>query len=64
MGTTLEEVVEEIGGGPATDAKLEAELQTGAPPAAASYKPVDLGIDYESLTRAGSIMGRRPDRDG
>ncbi|MBP1741738.1 MAG: NADH:ubiquinone oxidoreductase, NADH-binding (51 kD) subunit, partial [Deltaproteobacteria bacterium] len=57
MGTTLKEIVEEIGGGPATDAKFKA-VQTGGP--SGGCIPIslfDLGIDYESLTQAGSIMG-------
>jgi NADP-reducing hydrogenase subunit HndC len=57
MGTTLKEIVEEIGGGPATDAKFKA-VQTGGPSGGCIPTSLfDLGIDYESLTQAGSIMG-------
>lgn len=57
MGTTIEELVYEIGGGPAGKAKIKA-VQTGGPsggciPAEMFYLP----IDYDSLTKAGSIMG-------
>jgi len=57
MGTTLREIVEVIGGGVASGKKLKA-IQTGGPaggciPASA----IDLPVDFESLTAAGSIMG-------
>jgi NADH-quinone oxidoreductase subunit F len=57
MGMTIREIVDEIGGGPATDAKLKA-VQTGGPSGGCIPTSLfDLGIDYESLTQAGSIMG-------
>ena len=57
MGMTIKEIVDEIGGGPATDAKLKA-VQTGGPSGGCIPTSLfDLGIDYESLTQAGSIMG-------
>ncbi|MBN1940441.1 MAG: NADH-quinone oxidoreductase subunit NuoF [Candidatus Aminicenantes bacterium] len=57
MGVTLREIVEEIGGGVPEGRKLKA-VQTGGPsggciPAASA----DLVIDYETLAKAGSIMG-------
>jgi bidirectional [NiFe] hydrogenase diaphorase subunit len=57
MGTTLREIVEEIGGGAPGGRPIKA-VQTGGPsggciPAALFNTPVD----YESLTRLGSIMG-------
>ena len=57
MGTTIQEIVNEIGGGPSGTARIKA-VQTGGPsggciPAAMFNLP----IDYESLTQAGSIMG-------
>jgi NADH:ubiquinone oxidoreductase subunit F (NADH-binding)/(2Fe-2S) ferredoxin len=57
MGTRIEKMVNEIGGGPVNQAKIKA-VQTGGPsggciPAEMFHLPVD----YESLTRAGSIMG-------
>jgi len=57
MGTTVREIVHDIGGGPSGKAQIKA-VQTGGPsggciPAAR----FDLPIDYDSLARAGSIMG-------
>jgi len=57
MGTTLREIVFEIGGGIKQDRAFKA-VQTGGPsggciPAAM----LDTEIDYESLTAAGSMMG-------
>ncbi len=57
MGTTLQQIVEEMGGGVPDSGKAKA-VQTGGPsggciPAAAFETPVD----YESLTELGSIMG-------
>jgi NADH:ubiquinone oxidoreductase subunit F (NADH-binding)/(2Fe-2S) ferredoxin/NAD-dependent dihydropyrimidine dehydrogenase PreA subunit len=57
MGTTLREVVYEIGGGVAGDRQLKA-IQTGGP--AGGCIPVamiDLPIDFDNLQQAGSIMG-------
>jgi NADH:ubiquinone oxidoreductase subunit F (NADH-binding)/(2Fe-2S) ferredoxin len=57
MGVTLREIIEDIGGGVSDGRTLKA-VQTGGPsggclPAAS----VDLAIDYETLAKAGSIMG-------
>jgi NADH:ubiquinone oxidoreductase subunit F (NADH-binding)/(2Fe-2S) ferredoxin/NAD-dependent dihydropyrimidine dehydrogenase PreA subunit len=57
MGTTLEEIIYQIGGGVAEGRTLKA-VQTGGPsggclPASMIKTPVD----YESLAQAGSIMG-------
>jgi bidirectional [NiFe] hydrogenase diaphorase subunit len=57
MGTTLREIVEDIGGGAPGGGKIKA-VQTGGPsggciPAAELETPVD----YDSLARLGSIMG-------
>jgi bidirectional [NiFe] hydrogenase diaphorase subunit len=57
MGTTLREIVEEIGGGAPDGARIKA-VQTGGPsggciPASA----LDTPVDYESLAHLGSIMG-------
>jgi bidirectional [NiFe] hydrogenase diaphorase subunit len=57
MGITLHEIIEEIGGGIPEGKKFKA-VQTGGPsggciPAAQA----DLPVDYESLSRAGSMMG-------
>lgn len=57
MGTTLQQIVEDMGGGVPEGGKAKA-VQTGGPsggciPAAAFDTPVD----YESLTELGSIMG-------
>ena len=57
MGITIAEIVNDIGGGPVGKAAIKA-VQTGGPsggciPAAR----FDLPIDYDSLAKAGSIMG-------
>ena len=57
MGTTLKEVVYEIGGGILGDKKLKA-VQTGGP--AGGLIPASLietPVDYDTLASAGSIMG-------
>jgi NADH-quinone oxidoreductase subunit F/NADP-reducing hydrogenase subunit HndC len=57
MGITLREIVEDIGGG-IKDGKALKAIQTGGPMGGclpASY--IDLKVDYESLTKAGSMMG-------
>jgi NADH:ubiquinone oxidoreductase subunit F (NADH-binding)/(2Fe-2S) ferredoxin/NAD-dependent dihydropyrimidine dehydrogenase PreA subunit len=57
MGTTLREIVFEIGGGIPGGKKFKA-IQTGGPSGGclpAEY--LDTPIDYESLAKAGSIMG-------
>ena len=57
MGTTIQEIVQEIGGGPAGKAGIKA-VQTGGPSGGCiPVKMFDLPIDYDSLTRAGAIMG-------
>ena len=55
MGTTLREIIFDIGGG--TRKKFKA-VQTGGPSGGClSEEFLDLPVDYESLTSAGSIMG-------
>jgi bidirectional [NiFe] hydrogenase diaphorase subunit len=57
MGTSLREIVEEIGGGAPDGGAIKA-VQTGGP--SGGCIPADLldtPVDYESLTRLGSIMG-------
>ena len=57
MGTTLREIIYDIGGG-IPDGKEFKAVQTGGPSGGclpAEY--LDTPIDYESLTKAGSIMG-------
>jgi NADH-quinone oxidoreductase subunit F len=57
MGTTIGEVVYDIGGGPSGKAKIKA-VQTGGPSGGCiPASRFDLPIDYESLAEAGSIMG-------
>ncbi|MEW5981305.1 MAG: NADH-ubiquinone oxidoreductase-F iron-sulfur binding region domain-containing protein [Acidobacteriota bacterium] len=57
MGITIEEVVTNIGGGPSGRARIKA-VQTGGPSGGCiPSRLFDLPIDYESLARAGSIMG-------
>jgi bidirectional [NiFe] hydrogenase diaphorase subunit len=57
MGTTLRQIVEEIGGGP-SDGKPIKAVQTGGPSGGCIPAPLfDTPVDYESLTQLGSIMG-------
>jgi len=57
MGTTLREVVYDIGGG-VTGGKQLKSIQTGGPAGGCiPAKWVDIPIDFDSLTKAGSIMG-------
>jgi NADH-quinone oxidoreductase subunit F len=55
MGTPLRKIIEEIGGGSRKPFKA---VQTGGPSGGClSSEFIDLPVDYESLTKAGSIMG-------
>ncbi|MFH1297624.1 MAG: NADH-quinone oxidoreductase subunit NuoF [Bacteroidota bacterium] len=57
MGITLREVVYDIGGGIPGDKEFKA-VQTGGPSGGCiPFSMIDLPIDYESLTNAGSMMG-------
>lgn len=57
MGITLREIIFEIGGGIKNGKKFKA-VQTGGPSGGClTEKHLDLPIDYESLTAAGSMMG-------
>ena len=57
MGSTLHEVVEEIGGGAPGGKKIKA-VQTGGPAGGCiPAQMLDLRIDYDTLSKAGSIMG-------
>jgi NADH-quinone oxidoreductase subunit F len=57
MGITIKEIVYEIGGGSPGKAKIKA-VQTGGPSGGCiPIDEFDLPIDYDSLTKAGSIMG-------
>jgi bidirectional [NiFe] hydrogenase diaphorase subunit len=56
MGTTLREIVEEIGGGP-PQGTIKA-VQTGGPSGGCiPAEALDTPVDYDSLSRVGSIMG-------
>jgi bidirectional [NiFe] hydrogenase diaphorase subunit len=56
MGTTLREIVEEIGGGP-PEGTIKA-VQTGGPSGGCiPAEHLDTPVDYESLVAVGSIMG-------
>jgi bidirectional [NiFe] hydrogenase diaphorase subunit len=56
MGTTLREIVEEIGGGP-PDGTIKA-VQTGGPSGGCiPAEHLDTPVDYDSLVAVGSIMG-------
>ncbi len=57
MGITLEKIVHEIGGGIPGGKKFKA-IQTGGPSGGClPASQLNLPVDYESLTAAGSIMG-------
>jgi len=57
MGITLRELVEEIGGGVLKSKKFKA-VQTGGPSGGCIPESLlDLSIDFDSLTEAGSMMG-------
>ncbi|MDT3741324.1 MAG: NADH-ubiquinone oxidoreductase-F iron-sulfur binding region domain-containing protein [Candidatus Kapabacteria bacterium] len=57
MGTTLREVIYDIGGGIFADGKLKA-IQTGGPSGGCiPASKVDTPIDYETLKEIGSMMG-------
>jgi NADH:ubiquinone oxidoreductase subunit F (NADH-binding)/(2Fe-2S) ferredoxin/Pyruvate/2-oxoacid:ferredoxin oxidoreductase delta subunit len=57
MGTTLRQIVYDIGGGVLKDKKLKA-VQTGGPSGGCIPADlIDLPVDYEELSKAGSIMG-------
>ena len=57
MGTTLRELIYDIGGGILNDKKFKA-VQTGGPSGGClTEKHLDTPIDYESLKAAGSMMG-------
>lgn len=57
LGTTINKVVYDIGGGPVGTAKIKA-IQTGGPSGGCIPASMfDLPIDYDSLANVGSIMG-------
>ncbi len=57
LGIKISEVVYDIGGGPVGEAKIKA-IQTGGPSGGCIPASMfDLSIDYDSLVKAGSIMG-------
>ncbi len=57
MGTTIREIVYDIGGGSPFNKKIKA-IQTGGPSGGCIPENLfNLPIDYESLAQAGSIMG-------
>ena len=57
MGTTLREIIEEIGGGIPNGKKFKA-AQTGGPSGGCiPAEHIDTPIDYENLIRLGSMMG-------
>ncbi len=57
MGISIKEIIHDIGGGPVDGAKIKA-VQIGGPSGGCipAHK-FDLPIDYDSLTKAGAIMG-------
>jgi NADH-quinone oxidoreductase subunit F len=57
MGISIQSIIEDVGGGPSGKTGIKA-VQTGGPSGGCiPARMFDLPIDYESLTKAGSIMG-------
>ncbi|MCW4040525.1 MAG: CCxxC motif-containing NuoF prefix domain-containing protein [Candidatus Bathyarchaeota archaeon] len=57
LGTTLRQLVVDIGGGPAPNTQMKA-IQTGGPGGGClPITMLDLSIDFETLQEVGSIMG-------
>jgi len=57
MGITLREIIYDIGGGIKNNKKFKA-VQTGGPSGGCiPAEMLDLAVDYDTLTKAGSIMG-------
>ncbi|MDP8207875.1 MAG: NADH-ubiquinone oxidoreductase-F iron-sulfur binding region domain-containing protein [Candidatus Electryonea clarkiae] len=57
MGTTIREIIYDIGGGSVGNAPIKA-VQTGGPSGGCiPAEKFDLAIDYDTLAEAGSIMG-------
>jgi NADH-quinone oxidoreductase subunit F len=57
MGMTIQEIIDDIGGGPVEKSQIKA-VQTGGPSGGCiPAERFDLPIDYQSLAEAGSIMG-------
>ena len=57
MGITLREVIEDVGGGITSGRKFKA-IQTGGPSGGCiPEKHLDMKIDFDSLSKAGSMMG-------
>ncbi|HTL54945.1 MAG TPA: NADH-quinone oxidoreductase subunit NuoF [Candidatus Limnocylindrales bacterium] len=57
MGTTLRKIVEQMGGGAPEGGKIKA-VQTGGPSGGCiPAEALDTPVDYDSLTKLGSIMG-------
>ncbi|MCX7013025.1 MAG: 4Fe-4S binding protein [Candidatus Sumerlaeota bacterium] len=57
MGAAIQSIIHDIGGGPSGKARIKA-VQTGGPSGGCiPAERFDLPIDYDSLAKAGSIMG-------
>jgi NADH-quinone oxidoreductase subunit F len=57
MGTSIKEIVYDVGGGPLDGGRIKA-VQIGGPSGGCiPHRRFDLPIDYDSLTQAGAIMG-------
>ncbi len=57
MGTTIREIVEEIGGGVPNGKKFKAVQMGGPSGACISEKDLDVPVDYDNLTKIGGMMG-------
>ena len=57
MGTSLRDIVEKMGGGAPDGGSIKA-VQTGGPSGGCiPFQEMDVPVDYDSLTKLGSIMG-------
>ena len=57
MGISLGDIIYQIGGGIIEDKRFKSVLTGGPSGGCLPASLLDLGVDYESLTQAGSIMG-------
>ena len=57
LGTSLRELIYEHGGGVLGDKKLKAVIPGGASAAILTEEDLDISLDFDSLTKAGSMLG-------
>lgn len=57
MGTTLKQLIDQSGGGIPNGRKLKAVLPGGSSSAALTAEEVDVPMDFDSMSKAGSMLG-------